>query len=361
MFTSRSRQWSSAVLAVLAGAAAGAAFTRGRSGRALQRTVDRALQGTRRALREMAERAAHEAGLPGSEAQRFIERGIAWKKAPRPGRRPTEPAPDVVDHVLELPFDAQLGVLRTIAPRILSRLSADERSGYERDLREEIARADRGEPTYDVRPGRLPAVGGRAVRTVAIIADDHFEDSELRVPLHRLREAGHRPVVIGAAPHKPLRGKHGRENVLTDVSVDDVTADSFDALVIPGGYSPDHLRTIPAMVHFTRAFFDAGKPVAAICHGPSMLVEADVVRGRTVTSWPSVKTDLVNAGAEWVDREVVVDGNLITSRKPSDLAAFCDALLRALSEREPARVSPERLPESAARIPEAMSAAPARA
>jgi len=115
--------------------------------------------------------------------------------------------------------------------------------------------------------------------------------------------------------------------------VKDVSANEFDALVIPGGYSPDKLRMSRPMVAFTRAFFDQGKLVAAVCHGPWMLVEADVAEGRTVTSWPSIRTDLINAGARWVDREVVEDGNLITSRKPDDLPAFSQAILRRLEER----------------------------
>jgi protease I len=197
------------------------------------------------------------------------------------------------------------------------------------------------------------------MKRVAIIVDDLFEDSELGEPLRCLREAGHRPVVVGRVAGKQLRGKHGREVVPADTAVDDVSASDFDALVIPGGYSPDRLRTIPGMVRFTQDFFEADAPVAAICHGPSMLVEADVVRGRTLTSWPSIKTDLVNAGAIWVDREVVVDGNLITSRKPADLPAFCSALLQALSG-PTTQPSPERLPESAAGLPEAMRLAAQR-
>jgi protease I len=110
--------------------------------------------------------------------------------------------------------------------------------------------------------------------------------------------------------------------------------------VIPGGYSPDHLRTDPAAVRFTRAMALANKPVAAVCHAPSLLIEADVAYGRQLTSWPSIRTDLINAGARWVDRSVVVDGNLITSRKPDDLAAFSDAILRALSDGVPERPEP---------------------
>jgi protease I len=166
---------------------------------------------------------------------------------------------------------------------------------------------------------------------VAFIVDDMFEDSEFRVPYDRVREAGHQVTVIGLEKGKNLQGKKGKETFRTDEGIDHVQAESFDALVIPGGYSPDHLRANPKMVELTKAIALAGKPVAAICHAGWMLAEADLVRGKTVTSWPSIKTDLKNAGAHWVDREVVEDGNLITSRKPDDLDAFTRAFLAQLS------------------------------
>jgi protease I len=137
---------------------------------------------------------------------------------------------------------------------------------------------------------------------------------------------------VGLSRGKQILGKQGRERLTVERGVEDVRADEFDALVIPGGYSPDKLRTSLPAVAFTRAFFDAGKPVAAVCHAPSLLIEADAVEGRTLTSWPSIRTDLLNAGARWVDREVVEDGNLITSRKPDDLPAFSEAILRRLAE-----------------------------
>jgi protease I len=166
-----------------------------------------------------------------------------------------------------------------------------------------------------------------------MIADDMFEDSELRQPYDRLREAGHEVVLVGLEAGKQITGKRGEEKRTIEHAAQDVSAADFDALVIPGGYSPDKLRTSRPMVAFTRAFFDQGKPVAAVCHAPWMLIEADVAEGRTVTSWPSIRTDLINAGARWVDREVVEDGNLITSRKPDDLPAFSRAILRRLEER----------------------------
>jgi protease I len=165
---------------------------------------------------------------------------------------------------------------------------------------------------------------------VAFIVGEMFEDSEFRVPYDRVRETGHEAVVIGVQANQPLRGKRGRESITTERAAEDVRAADFDALVIPGGYSPDHLRMNIKMVGLTRDFVMQGKPVAAICHAGWMLVEADVLEGRTITSWPSIKTDLINAGARWVDREVVEDGNLITSRRPDDLPAFCSTLLKRL-------------------------------
>ncbi len=166
---------------------------------------------------------------------------------------------------------------------------------------------------------------------IAFVADDLFEDSELRVPWDRLRQAGHETVLVGLEKGKEIHGKRGKERFTTDVAARDVTADEFDAVVIPGGYSPDKIRTSLDMVRLVRTLFTEGKTVAAVCHGPSMLVEADALDGKTVTSWPSIKTDLINAGARWTDREVVEDGNLVTSRKPEDLEAFSSAILRRLS------------------------------
>jgi deglycase len=172
---------------------------------------------------------------------------------------------------------------------------------------------------------------------IAFIVDDMFEDSELRVPYDRLREAGHEVVIVGLEQGRKLEGKQKKEKVTVERAAKDVRAEEFAALVVPGGYSPDHLRMSLDMVRLTRDMFVAGKPVAAVCHGPWMLVEADAIDGRTVTSWPSLKTDLINAGARWVDREVVEDGNLITSRNPGDLAAFSAAILRQLDRTAEAR------------------------
>ena len=168
---------------------------------------------------------------------------------------------------------------------------------------------------------------------VAFIVDEMFEDSEFKVPYDRIKQAGHEAVIVGLEAAKKLEGKKGDETITTDVAIGDVSPDGFDALVIPGGYSPDKIRTDADMVAFTKSVFHADKPIAAICHAGWMLAEADILRGRTVTSWPSIKTDLINAGAEWVDQEVVEDGNLITSRKPDDLEAFTKTLLSQLEQR----------------------------
>jgi protease I len=159
---------------------------------------------------------------------------------------------------------------------------------------------------------------------VAILATDGFEQSELEKPREALDAEGAETKVVSPvdAP-KGWSGKDWGRAVAADVSLSDAKVDDFDALLLPGGvHNPDALRIIPEAVAFVRAFFDAGKPVAAICHGPWTILEAGGARGKRMTSWPSLKTDLRNAGAEWVDAEVVVDGNLVTSRKPDDIPAF---------------------------------------
>jgi deglycase len=167
---------------------------------------------------------------------------------------------------------------------------------------------------------------------VAMPTAQDYEDSEFTVPFDRLKEAGHEVIVVGSKAGEVITGKRGQSKATVDRAASQVTPSDFDALVIPGGYSPDHLRTDENVVAFVREFVDSGKPVAAICHGPQLLIEADVVDGRKVTSWPSVRKDLENAGADWVDREVVVDGNVITSRKPDDLDAFCREILSQLND-----------------------------
>lgn len=166
---------------------------------------------------------------------------------------------------------------------------------------------------------------------VAILLGDEFEDSEYTVPRERLDAAGHACTVVGSERGARLRGKRGRAEATVDAAASEVDADDFDAVLIPGGHSPDHLRLDRHVVELVRRFVDDEKPTAVVCHGPQLLIEAERVRGRTLTSWPSVRKDLENAGAEWVDREVVEDGPLITSRKPDDLEAFSEAFLKRLA------------------------------
>jgi len=168
-------------------------------------------------------------------------------------------------------------------------------------------------------------------RTVAILATDGVEQVELEEPKAAVERAGGRTVLVSLAEGE-IQGMNADVNkadtFAVDLTIDNASAASFDALILPGGTTnPDRLRQDERAVSFVRDFVDAGKPVAAICHGPWLLVEADVVRGRTLTSYPSVRTDIRNAGGTAVDREVVIDGGLVTSRNPDDLPAFCEAVV----------------------------------
>ena len=170
---------------------------------------------------------------------------------------------------------------------------------------------------------------------VAILADNGFEQSELIEPRKALDQAGARTAVVSPQSGRIRGWNHTDwgESVTVDVPLDGARADDYDALLLPGGVmNPDRLRMQPKAVAFVKAFFEAGKPVAAICHGPWTIIEAGAVRGRQMTSWPSLQTDLRNAGANWVDREVVVDGNLVTSRKPDDIPAFDKAVIEVFSK-----------------------------
>lgn len=166
-------------------------------------------------------------------------------------------------------------------------------------------------------------------KRVAILVEDLYEDSELRVPHDALASAGARVTIVGPVAGQHYSGKHG-DRIAADAAAGQVTAASFDAVVVPGGYAPDKMRLRHAMVDLVRNCFAAGQPVAAICHGPQLLINANVLRGRTLTCWPSIAVDVKNAGGRYVDRPVVEDGNLITSRKPDDLPQFVAALLRQL-------------------------------
>ena len=169
---------------------------------------------------------------------------------------------------------------------------------------------------------------------VAILATDGFEQVELTGPRRALEQAGADTLLV-APEDGTIRGWNHSEwgdELDVDLPLADADPDDFDALLLPGGVmNPDHLRTEPEAIGFVKAFFESSKPVAAICHAPWMLVEADVVRDREVTSWRSLRTDLENAGARWSDREVVIDGTLVTSRDPDDLPAFERAIVDAFS------------------------------
>jgi protease I len=173
------------------------------------------------------------------------------------------------------------------------------------------------------------------VRTAFLVAPEGVEQVELTAPWEALTQTGETPQLVSTAPGEIQAFNHldKGDTFPVDATVDQVTADDFDLLVLPGGVAnPDALRMDERAVAFTRGFFDAGKPVAAICHAPWTLIEAGAVQGRTLTSWPSLHTDVTNAGGTWVDQQVVVctDGpnTLITSRKPDDLEAFNQAVLR---------------------------------
>jgi protease I len=170
-------------------------------------------------------------------------------------------------------------------------------------------------------------------KKVAILVTDGFEQAEMTEPRRALDDAGARTVLItpkGAAV-KGMKHKDPGDTFKADMSLSDAKAEDFDALVLPGGVAnPDALRILPEVQTFVGAFGRAKKPIAAICHGPWSLIDAGLVRGKRLTSWPSLKSDLTNAGASWVDEEVVVDGALITSRKPDDIPAFNRALASAL-------------------------------
>ena len=166
-------------------------------------------------------------------------------------------------------------------------------------------------------------------KKVAIPVESLFNTFEFWYPFYRLKEAGAEVVVVGSGSAETYTGKPGTE-VKVDTSIDQVTAADFDAIVIPGGYAPDIMRRYPLMVQLVKELFSKGKVVAAICHAGWMLASARILAGKTVTSFFAIKDDLVHAGAEWVDQEVVVDGNLITSRTPDDLPVFMRTVIAAM-------------------------------
>lgn len=172
-------------------------------------------------------------------------------------------------------------------------------------------------------------------KKIAVLATDGFEQSELTEPKRRLEAMGAKVDVVSLPGKDSIRGwdkKDWGDSVRVDKALDQVAVSDYDALVLPGGViNPDHLRQEAKAVELVKAFAAANKPVAAICHGPWMLVESGLAKGRKLTSWNSLKTDLANAGGQWQDSEVVVDGNIITSRNPSDIPAFSEAIAKAVA------------------------------
>src|SRR5438094_5884772 len=169
-------------------------------------------------------------------------------------------------------------------------------------------------------------------KRVAMLVEEGFEDRELTGPRAALQAAGAAVTMVGPTAGAEYRGKRGEAAVTADIAAGAARIKDFDALVIPGGYAPDKMRMRHAMVDLAREAMESGKPVAAICHGPQLLISANALRGRTLTCWPSIAIDVKNAGGLYVDKPVVEDGNLITSRKPDDLPAFNDAIIRVLSK-----------------------------
>ena len=178
----------------------------------------------------------------------------------------------------------------------------------------------------------MAEIGGKKV---AILVENGFEQVELTDPKQALEQAGAVTHIVSPQTDKVKGWNHTDwgDEFPVDVQLDQANPQDYDALVLPGGVmNPDYLRINQKAVDFVRSFFEAGKPVAAICHGPWTLIEAGVVSGRALTSYPSIKTDLINAGANWVDQEVVVDQGLVTSRNPNDIPAFNDKMIEEISE-----------------------------
>jgi protease I len=167
---------------------------------------------------------------------------------------------------------------------------------------------------------------------IAALVGEMFEDAEYAEPAKAFKNAGHEVVTVGLQAGSVVKGERGRESAKIDRSFKDVSINDFDAIFIPGGYSPDHLRVDESAVNFTRDFVLSNKPVFVICHAPQLLITANVLKGRKITGWKSVIQDIKNAGATYVDQEVVEDANIISSRSPKDLPAFIKACLNRLSE-----------------------------
>ena len=169
-------------------------------------------------------------------------------------------------------------------------------------------------------------------KRIAILAEEDFEDSELIVPMWGMKNAGAKVLIIGSGSKEIYQGKRGSVAIRVDTTADKVKADDFAAIIIPGGRAPAKMRKHKSMVDLVKKADELGKIIAAVCHGPQLLIAAGIVKGRHLTSWPSVAAELKAAGAEWVDEAVVRNGNLITSRKPADLPRFNKAIIEALRD-----------------------------
>jgi protease I len=170
------------------------------------------------------------------------------------------------------------------------------------------------------------------MRKILIMVDEGVEDSEFIYPYYRLQEEGYKVVIVASKARETCIGKHGVP-IKSEVSADDVNVEEYDALIIPGGRAPDRMRINENLVKIVKEAYDKGKVIAAICHGPQMLIEANVLRGKKATCWKSVATDLKNAGAKYIDKPIVVDGNIITSRMPADLPRFCQETIKLIENR----------------------------
>lgn len=167
---------------------------------------------------------------------------------------------------------------------------------------------------------------------VAVILDEDFEDSEYQKPVDALADAGHELILVGLNKDAEIMGKKQQAHAHIEQAVSEASVDEFDALLIPGGYSPDHLRADKSAVQFVKEFVESGKPVFAICHAPQLLITAQVLKGRKITGWKSIVQDIKNAGADFVDQEVVEDRNIISSRSPQDIPAFNNRIIKKLKE-----------------------------
>ncbi|MFX1452156.1 MAG: type 1 glutamine amidotransferase domain-containing protein [Promethearchaeota archaeon] len=166
-------------------------------------------------------------------------------------------------------------------------------------------------------------------KKIIVLAENDYEDLELWYPLLRMREEGAEVTIVGSGTSKDYNSKHGYP-VTVDLDANEVKVDSYDAIIVPGGWAPDKLRRYPSVVKLVKSAFDKNKIIAAVCHGPSLLISAKILEGKTATCYFAIKDDVIYAGAKYIDKEVVRDGNIITSRMPDDLPAFCREIISAL-------------------------------